>query len=232
MTSTRNQSSLDSDEKLQRETVICGRCPRLVDWRESIAHEKVKRFHDHTYWGKPVPSFGSIDAALLIVGLAPAAHGANRTGRMFTGDRSGDWLYDALFRFGFASQPVSKSVDDGLRLINCRITAVAHCAPPQNKLMKEEIENCRFFLSREIRMMKRLKVILTLGKIAFEEVLAHHFDIEPSHRMAFTHGTEMKTSEGLILLASYHPSQQNTFTGKLTKKMFYSIFQHVQQYLH
>lgn len=208
---------------LDEEIVQCHRCARLVAWRESISREKVKRFSNEEYWGKPVPSFGDIQSELLLVGLAPAAHGANRTGRMFTGDRSGEWLFDALYKHGFCSEARSMHRDDGVRLINCRITAVAHCAPPQNKLRKEEIDSCSDFLAREFLMMQRLKVVIAFGKVAFDSLTRQHF---PQLRTSiFRHGAELRTIDGKFLIASYHPSQQNTFTGKLTRNMFYQIFQ-------
>jgi uracil-DNA glycosylase family 4 len=202
---------------LQNEMTDCARCPRLVEWREQAAREKVRRFADEEYWGRPVPSFGDPQARLLIIGLAPAAHGGNRTGRMFTGDRSGDWLYRALHRAGFASQPHSIDRNDGLRLKDCYITAAIHCAPPANKPFREEIENCRPFLLREIELLKNARVVVALGGIAFVTAL-RAFGLEGA-RKKFGHGVECDLSGGRRLIASYHPSQQNTFTGRLTESM-------------
>ncbi len=204
----------------------CKKCPRLVAWREKTAKEKVKRFSDFDYWGKPVPSFGDKNARLLIVGLAPAAHGANRTGRMFTGDRSGDWLYEALWKFGFASQPKSLHRNDGMKLSNCYITAILHCAPPKNKPLAEEIKNCLPFLAEEIQTMKNLKILLTLGQIAY----THTSKILGIKKEKFKHGLEIPL-ENKILLTSYHPSQQNTFTKRLTREMWYSVFARIREIL-
>lgn len=209
--------------------ITCRKCPRLVKWRESVARTKTKRFADWDYWGKPNPSFGDPNARLLLVGLAPAAHGGNRTGRMFTGDRSGDWLYHALHQFGFANQPTSVSRDDGLKLINCYITATCRCAPPQNKLLPSEIANCRPFLLQELRLLKNLKVIIGLGKIGFDSAVNSFEELEwrsTSKRPAFSHGVQYHLNERITLLGSYHPSQQNTFTGRLTRRMFNSVFKH------
>jgi uracil-DNA glycosylase family 4 len=211
---------------LQKRIVICRACPRLVEWRERVALEKVRRFRDEDYWGRPVPSFGDVDARLLIVGLAPAAHGGNRTGRIFTGDRSGDWLYRSLYRAGFANQPVSINRSDGLRLKDCYITAVIHCAPPGNKPLREEIANCRGFLTEELRLLNRLRVVVGLGRLAFDAVISALSDaglIAPKKRPSFAHGIEYADS-GLVVIASFHPSQQNTFTGKLTEPMLDRIF--------
>ncbi|MEW6209499.1 MAG: uracil-DNA glycosylase [Acidobacteriota bacterium] len=202
---------------LQNEVIDCSRCERLVEWRNQVAREKVRRFAQEDYWGRAVPSFGDPRARLLIVGLAPAAHGANRTGRMFTGDRSGEWLYRALHRAGFASQPHSTNRSDGLLLIDCYITAVIHCAPPRNKPLKEEIENCRRFLLREIELLSRVRVVMALGGIAFEAAI-RAFGLE-GERRKFSHGVECRLRGGKYLLVSYHPSQQNTFTGRLTEDM-------------
>ena len=212
---------------LEHKITTCVLCPRLVQWRQDIGQIKVRRFQDDTYWAKPVAGFGSLQAECLIVGLAPAAHGANRTGRMFTGDRSGEWLYRALAKQGFANQAESNHRKDGLKLHNCFITAVLHCAPPQNKPAKDEITNCRRFFSSEFRQLKRLRVMICLGQIAFKETL---FLLESELRIKFTpkpkfsHGNTFKTSRDLTIIGSYHPSQQNTFTGKLTEEMFDTVF--------
>lgn len=222
---------------LQEEIINCALCPRLVEWRARVAKEKVKRFQHEQYWGKPVPSFGDSQARLLIIGLAPAAHGGNRTGRVFTGDRSGDWLYRALYRAGFANQPTSVHRNDGLALNDCYINAVIHCAPPDNKPLPGEIMNCRPYLLREIETLSRLRVVVALGRIAFDAAIAAfglaQDDFEQSdkprrasasRRPKFSHGAECDLQGRVKLIASFHPSQQNTFTGKLTEPMFDQIF--------
>jgi uracil-DNA glycosylase family 4 len=217
---------------LQHTVIGCGRCPRLVEWRERVAGEKVKRFQSEAYWGKPVPSFGDPGARLLIVGLAPAAHGGNRTGRMFTGDRSGDWLYRALYRAGFANQPTSISRDDGLALHDCYITAMAHCAPPDNKPAPEEIKNCRPYLLEEFSAFNRLRVVVALGQLAYKATLESiktlnaGLNFKPTK---FAHGAECHLPNSLTLIASFHPSQQNTFTGKLTEAMFDAVFNRARE---
>ncbi|MBI4467921.1 MAG: uracil-DNA glycosylase [Acidobacteria bacterium] len=218
-------------QDLQAESIGCRKCPRLVEWRERVAREKVRRFESKSYWGKPLPSFGDPAARLLIVGLAPAAHGGNRTGRMFTGDRSGDWLYRALHKWGFANQPASVDREDGLVLSDCRITAMVRCAPPANKPFPDEIENCRPYLLREIEFGSRLRVVLALGKLAFDATLASFRSLgltDAVRRPPFAHGTEFPLGRTVDLLASYHPSQQNTFTGKLTEPMFDRIFEQIR----
>lgn len=207
--------------------VACRRCPRLVAHRERVAQEKVRRYRDDEYWGKPIPGFGDPNARLLIVGLAPAAHGGNRTGRMFTGDRSGDFLYRALHRAGFANQPWSRRRDDGLALYDCYITAAVRCAPPGNKPIPNELAACRPYLVEEIRLLRHVRVIVALGRIAFDAFLKAWVDVGrplPIPRPAFGHGAMVKLPEGVWLLASYHPSQQNTQTGRLTPAMFQRIF--------
>ncbi len=222
-------------EQLRKKVTGCRKCPRLVRWRESVAAARVLRFNDQKYWGKPVPGFGDGAARVLIVGLAPAAHGGNRTGRMFTGDRSGDWLYRALHKAGFANQPVSVSADDGTVLTDCYITATARCAPPANKLERSEIENCRPFLLREIELLENVQVVIALGKTAFDAVIDSFRRFGRSDlrkRPVFGHGKVSALNASLTLVASYHPSQQNTFTGKLTEKMFDSIFSKTLTLLH
>ncbi len=220
--------------RLQNRMIACRLCPRLVAWREQVAQEKVKRFALEKYWGKPLPSCGDPEARLLIIGLAPAAHGGNRTGRMFTGDRSGDWLFRSLHRFGFANQPASQHRDDGLKLYDCYITAACHCAPPANKPALSEMQNCRPFLLQEIALLQNVRVVVALGKIAFEAALSAFAEIQAraySPKPKFGHGAEFRLSPQLILLASFHPSQQNTFTGKLTTAMFDAVFRRARRLL-
>jgi len=219
-------------DKLNAEIVTCTKCPRLVAWREKVAREKVKRFEDEKYWGRPVPGFGDPNARLLIVGLAPAAHGANRTGRMFTGDRSGDWLYRTLHKFGFANQPTSEYRDDGLKLQDCFITATLRCAPPQNKPTADEKRNCFPYLLRELQVLEKLHVMVALGKIGFDTILKALQELNAADfkkKPAFSHANEIEVNSNLILLTSYHPSQQNTFTGKLTEPMFDSVFRRARE---
>ena len=209
----------------------CRWCPRLVEWREKVAREKVARFQNWDYWGRPVPSLGDSTARLLIVGLAPAAHGGNRTGRIFTGDRSGDWLYRSLYKFGFANQPTSFDKNDGLKLIDCYITAVLHCAPPLNKPDPQEILNCRPYLLREWELLPRIRVIVALGKLAFDNIWSIQ-NFKRSKRPAFSHGMEIPLETERTLIASVHPSQQNTFTGKLTEPMFDAVFRRARELIH
>jgi uracil-DNA glycosylase len=214
-------------DNLQRRIIQCRLCPRLVRWREKIAREKTRRFADWEYWGKANPSFGDPKAELLLIGLAPAAHGGNRTGRMFTGDRSGDWLYRALHKAGFANQATSESRNDGMKLMNCYITATCRCAPPLNKLLPREIVNCRPYLLKEMQLLKNVKVIVGLGRIGFEAAATGLRELEIwsyNRKPKFYHGAEYSIDDQLTLLGSFHPSQQNTFTGRLTEPMFDSIF--------
>ena len=210
----------------------CRICPRLVAHREAVALEPPRRYLGLDYWARPVPSFGEDGFRLLIVGLAPAAHGANRTGRMFTGDRSGEWLYEALHRFGFSSAPHSPDPNDGLRLLGARITAAAHCAPPGNRPTTDELASCQTFLEEEIRGAKELRVVVALGAIAFRAFLRTWKTIGrevPTPAPAFGHGARFRLAPEVQLLASYHPSQQNTFTGRLTRPMFHQVFAAARQ---
>lgn len=205
----------------------CTACTRLVTYRRAIAETKRRQFMDWTYWGRPVPGFGDPRARLYVLGLAPAAHGGNRTGRVFTGDRSGDWLYEALYRHGFANQATSTHRDDGLALTDCYIGATVRCAPPGNKPAPDEFEHCSRFLLEELRLLKKVRAVVTLGKIAFDHYLkacrVEGREI-PSPAPKFGHGVVYRLPWGVTLLGSYHPSQQNTFTGKLTRPMFHSVF--------
>ena len=212
---------------LHRTISDCTRCPRLTGYRREVAQEKVKRFKDWDYWGRPIPGFGDPQARLYVLGLAPAAHGGNRTGRVFTGDRSGDWLYEALHAFGFANQPESIHREDGLSLRNCYVAAAVRCAPPANKPTKEEFETCRPFVLEELRLLGNIQVVVALGKIAFDEYLRScqmAGKAIPSPRPKFSHGAEYPLPWQVTLLGSYHPSQQNTFTGRLTRPMFHRVF--------
>jgi len=206
---------------LTEEIVACRLCPRLVAWRERVAREKRAAFRDHEYLGRPVPGFGDPKATLFVVGLAPAAHGGNRTGRVFTGDRSGDWLYRALYRAGFANQPGSVGRDDGLRLAGAYVAAVVRCAPPANKPLPGERANCLPYLRREMALLADASVVVALGAFAHHAV-AEMAGLRP--RPAFAHGSETRLPAGRVLLGSYHPSQQNTFTGKLTEGMLDAVF--------
>ncbi len=222
------QSQLD---KLNKEIIVCRKCPRLVAWREEVARTKRKAYLDWEYWGRPVPGFGDPKARVLVVGLAPGAHGSNRTGRQFTGDGSGGFLYPALYRAGFASQPESTNRDDGLTLHDMYITASGRCAPPDNKPTPEELNNCQPFLEREIKIIKP-KVIVCLGRIAFERIL-RIYSIRDS-AFKFARGAFYNLSTDLLktdhwLLCSYHPSQQNTLTGKLTVAMFDEIWKKAKE---
>jgi len=220
--------------RVEREVVGCERCPRLRDWCREVARTRVKRFRDQEYWGRPIPGFGDPRARLLVVGLAPAAHGANRTGRIFTGDRSGDFLYAALHRAGFASQAEAVGRDDGLRLRDCWVTAVARCAPPANKPTAEEITACRPYLVREWGLLSRVRAVLVLGRIAMDGLLATLREIGrvPARpALAFGHGVGHDLGDGVRLFASYHPSQQNTFTGRLTAAGFDAVLAQIRRHL-
>jgi uracil-DNA glycosylase family 4 len=220
--------------RLERAVMRCRACPRLVAHREAVARTKRRQFQGERYWGRPVPGFGDRRARLLIVGLAPAAHGANRTGRMFTGDRSGDWLYAALHATELATQPTSTRRDDGLALRGAYVTAIARCAPPANKPTPEEIAACRPFLVRELRLLVRLRVVVCLGGLAqqgFLRAWANAGRSVPAPRPRFGHGAECVLPGGVTLLCSYHPSQQNTFTGRLTRPMLAGVFRRARELL-
>lgn len=213
-------------QSLQQQIVACEKCPRLREYCQGIAKTKRKSYASWDYWGKPVPNFGVAPTKLLIVGLAPAAHGANRTGRMFTGDRSGEWLYRALHRAGFANQGHSEDVQDGLHLIDCTITAMCHCAPPDNKPRPDEIENCSEWLTQTFALTQP-RVVVALGGLAWKAVLDHlraTKSFTPKKLPDFGHGAEVAIGDSRWLLGSYHPSQQNTFTGRLTEEMLDAIF--------
>ena len=213
---------------LNREVIACARCPRLVAYREQIAREKRRAYRDWEYWGKPVPGFGDPTARVLVMGLAPGAHGSNRTGRPFTGDASGNFMYPVLYEVGFASQPTAKDRNDGLTLKNLYITAAVRCAPPDNKPTPQELAACAPFLDREIAGLENLKVVVALGKIGFDaylNFLKRRGVLASKKGYLFKHGATYSIPDGKVLLASYHPSNQNTQTGKLTRKMFLKIFQ-------
>jgi uracil-DNA glycosylase family 4 len=210
-------------DQLNAELIACRKCPRLVAWREQVACEKRRAYRHQDYWGKPVPGFGDRDAHLLIVGLAPGAHGSNRTGRMFTGDASGDFLYPALHRAGYANQPATIDRNDGLTLCDAFITAVGRCAPPDNKPTPTEIATCLPYLRQEIALLPNLRVVVALGRIAFDHLLRIYAIQSMQHD--FSHGACFPINDHLTLLASYHPSRQNTQTGRLTSAMFDTIWQ-------
>jgi uracil-DNA glycosylase family 4 len=219
---------------LNQEIISCSKCPRLVEYREKVASEKRRAFREWTYWGKPVPGFGDSGAQLLILGLAPAAHGANRTGRVFTGDRSGDFLYAALYKAGFANQPASLRRDDGLRLKNAYIAATIRCAPPANKPLPSEIINCRSYLVRELEILQP-RAVLALGKIAWDaylEILKQRRLITSRAAFHFAHGAEMELpGGGPRLFGVYHPSQQNTQTGRVTPAMYSQALRRIRRFL-
>ena len=213
--------------QLNREIVACTKCPRLVTYRELIAREKRRAYRDCEYWGKPVPGFGDPNARVLVLGLAPGAHGSNRTGRPFTGDASGKFMYPVLHQAGFANQPTATHCGDGLKLRNLFITAAARCAPPDNKPLPQELANCATYLDREIEGLEKVKVIVALGKIGFDaylNFLRRRGLLQSKAAYVFAHAAKYDLPDGKILLASYHPSNQNTQTGKLTRPMFLNIF--------
>ena len=219
---------------LNEQIVACRKCPRLVRYREKVAKEKRRAYREWTYWGKPVPGFGDPGAQLLILGLAPAAHGGNRTGRVFTGDRSGDFLYAALYKAGFANQATSVRRDDGLRLTNAYVTATCRCAPPENKPLPKEIENCRGYLERDLEIVKP-RAILALGRIAWDgylELLRRRGLIASRALYKFAHGAQAEpVAGGPRLFGVYHPSQQNTQTGRVTPAMYAKVLRRIQQFL-
>jgi uracil-DNA glycosylase family 4 len=213
---------------LNREVIACTRCPRLVAYREQVAREKRRAYRDWDYWGKPVPGFGDPYARVLVMGLAPGAHGSNRTGRPFTGDASGNFMYPVLYEVGFASQPTATDRNDGLTLKNLYITAAVRCAPPDNKPTLQELAACAPFLDREIAGLQNVRVVVALGKIGFDAYLIflkRRGVLASKKGYLFKHGASYRIPDGKVLLASYHPSNQNTQTGKLTRKMFLKIFQ-------
>ncbi len=224
----------DAFTALHRTVIGCRLCPRLVAYREQVARTKRAAYNDWDYWGKPVPSLGEPNARLLVVGLAPAAHGGNRTGRIFTGDRSGDFLFGALCRAGFANQATSRRRDDGLRLIDCYITAPVHCAPPDNKPLPVEFDTCRRYLLRELELLTRLQVVVALGRIAWDQYLRARKELGqavPKPLPKFGHLSEAQLDGRIRLVGSYHPSQQNTQTGKLTPEMFDRVFARAREHL-
>ena len=212
-------------ERLQAEIIACRRCPRLVEWRERVAREKVARFRDEEYWGRPLPGFGDPEARILIIGLAPAAHGGNRTGRVFTGDASGDFLWSALHEVGLANRASSRRADDALRLRDAYIAAAVRCAPPANKPLPSERDNCAPFLHRELALLRGVRVIVPLGAFGWEvafRAIAAVAGVDARPRPKFGHGAEARVG-GYTVVGSYHPSQQNTFTGRLTAPMLVSV---------
>lgn len=230
---TVREKSLGTWKTLNTDVVTCRRCPRLVDWREKVAREKRRAYLEWDYWGKPVPGFGDREARLVIIGLAPAAHGANRTGRMFTGDSSGRTLLAAMYRSGFSNQPTSTHSDDGLELQDAYLTAIARCAPPGNRPTAEELANCRPFLERELQLLDHARVVLALGRIAFDSYQRLlREDGRISSRLIFEHGASFGLdSPQPELIACYHPSRQNTQTGRLTDKMLDQVFSQVRLFL-
>jgi uracil-DNA glycosylase family 4 len=216
----------DSLTQVHADIVASRKCLRLVEWREAVAADPPARYRGQEYWARPVPPFGDPDARLLILGLAPAAHGGNRTGRIFTGDRSGDWLFASLYRKGFANQPTSTHREDGLRLIDAYITAIVHCAPPGNRPLPEERDNCLPYLMRELALLRNIRVIVVLGAYALDG-LARAMEMKPLPK--FAHGREIEAPGGRTVICCFHPSQQNTFTGKLTDAMLDAIFDRARE---
>jgi uracil-DNA glycosylase family 4 len=212
---------VDSLRVLEADVAACRVCDRLVSWREQVAADKRAAYRDQDYWGRGVPGFGDPKARILVLGLAPAAHGANRTGRVFTGDRSGDWLYRAMHRAGLANQPTSVAAGDGLELTDAWVTAAVKCAPPGNQPTPGERDACRPFLRRELALLKRVRVVVCLGAFGYQAACGE-FGVSP--RPKFGHGVEVRTADGPTLICSFHPSQQNTFTGRLTEPMLDAVF--------
>ena len=225
---------IDTLAALSRRIIACTRCPRLRAYCTRVAREKKRAFREESYWGRPVPGWGDPRARLLVVGLAPAAHGANRTGRMFTGDSSGDWLYAALHRFGFASESHATGREDGLTLTDCWITAAARCAPPGNRPAPTELARCRPYLKAELRVLGHVRVVVALGHIAHDAILkaaGWWQRLPPGGRPRFAHGAVARLHDGTILISSYHPSRQNTNTGRLTRAMWHAVFRRVRRLL-
>jgi uracil-DNA glycosylase family 4 len=219
-------------KQLQEKITSCRKCPRLVEYRQEVAEQIPRRFQGWSYWSRPLPGFGDPRGRVLLIGLAPAAQGGNRTGRMFTGDRSGDWLFEALHRFGFANQPTSEAADDGLILKGCYITATIRCAPPQNKPRPEEIAACRPYFQQELGLVERVRVFIPLGQVAFNQLLKNlRLKGVTLPALKFGHGQVYPLPDGRTIIASYHPSQQNTFTGKLTREMFHRVFELAREHL-
>lgn len=218
-------------EVLRKEVISCRKCPRLVNYITKVSRDKVRRYRDWRYWGRPLPGFGDPEARLLIIGLAPAAHGGNRTGRMFTGDSSGDWLIKALHEAGFSNQPSSVGRDDGLKLRFAYITAVVRCAPPHNKPLAEEIRNCSEFLLEEVRLLDKVEIVLTLGRIAFNTYMRYIYQGNGELKPRFQHGGFYRLEGMPSLVTSYHPSRQNTQTGRLTWEMWINVFEKIKQML-
>jgi uracil-DNA glycosylase family 4 len=216
----------DAIVELEERISACRKCPRLVEWRERVAREKRAAYLDWDYWGRPVPGFGDPKARVYVLGLAPAAHGGNRTGRVFTGDRSGDWLFGSMYRTGFANQPTSVSRDDGLRLVGAFVAAAVRCAPPANKPLPAERDNCLPYAARELELLGDIRVILCLGSYAWDAA-ARLLQVRPKPR--FAHGAEHQANGGITMLGCYHPSQQNTFTGVLTEEMMDAVFRRARE---
>ncbi len=228
----RRLARTDNLAELDARVSVCRACPRLVRWREQVARTRRASFADQPYWGRPIAGWGDPEPGILVVGLAPAAHGGNRTGRVFTGDSSGDWLFEALHRHGWASRPDSRSRSDGMTLTGCYVTAAARCAPPDNRPTSGELERCRGWLERELGLLPSVRVVLTLGRIGWESWLraSGWWDaLGPRGRPAFGHGLETRLPDGRVLLSSFHPSRQNTNTGRLTRPMWHRVFRRARE---
>ena len=218
-------------EALRKRVISCRKCPRLINYISRVSKDKVPRYKDWCYWGRPLPGFGDPESRLLIIGLAPAAHGGNRTGRMFTGDSSGDWLIRALYETGFSNQPRSVSRDDGLKLVSAYVTAVVRCAPPRNRPLAEEIRSCAEYLLEEVRLLDKVEIVLTLGRIAFDTYMRYVYPRNSKLKPRFQHGGFYRIESMPSIVTSYHPSRQNTQTGRLTWEMWVSIFEKIKQML-